>query len=217
MTVNLAHRPQHAHSGAWFGDQLELPGSAPRNPEHKRHTRQSACRHLYGQHQWLKAGRRNVPIVKRDCATSELQGTAAIDSSATVAIPASEARANFSMGASGLFGSAPPTSSHQPLEKMAQPKNFAQAIGIRKLVGIAILVSVAFIFAWTGVYSVPAESEGVVMRFGRFSNIVTPGLHFKLPFAVDVLNIVPVKRQLKQEFGFGTPGLSAYGGMAVNW
>ena len=31
-------------------------------------------------------------------------------------------------------------------------------------------------------------------------------MHFKLPLGVDVATIVPVKRQLKQEFGFGTQG-----------
>ena len=33
-----------------------------------------------------------------------------------------------------------------------------------------------------------------------------PGLHFKLPFGVDEVISVPIKRQLKLEFGFGTPG-----------
>jgi membrane protease subunit HflK len=55
-------------------------------------------------------------------------------------------------------------------------------------------------------YTIPAESEGVVLRFGRFAETVTSGLHFKLPFGVDEVEIVPVKRQLKQEFGFGTSG-----------
>jgi membrane protease subunit HflK len=37
---------------------------------------------------------------------------------------------------------------------------------------------------------------------------VPPGLHFKLPLGIDSAKIVPVKRQLKQEFGFTTPGAS---------
>jgi modulator of FtsH protease HflK len=32
------------------------------------------------------------------------------------------------------------------------------------------------------------------------------GLHFKLPLGIDTATIVPIKRQLKQEFGFTTPG-----------
>src|SRR5690242_9549144 len=70
----------------------------------------------------------------------------------------------------------------------------------------ALLVLGALLIAWTGFYTVPAESEGVVLRFGRFSRTVPSGLHFKIPFGVDQVEIVPVKRQLKVEFGFGTDG-----------
>ncbi len=68
-------------------------------------------------------------------------------------------------------------------------------------VGTLLLIVVAF----TSYYTVPAESEGVVLRFGRFVNTVSSGLHFKIPLGVDTIEIVPVRRQLKQEFGFGTP------------
>ena len=46
----------------------------------------------------------------------------------------------------------------------------------------------------------------VIQRFGKHLNEVPPGLHFKLPLGIDTATIVPVKRQLKQEFGFTTPG-----------
>ncbi|MEC8653240.1 MAG: FtsH protease activity modulator HflK [Planctomycetota bacterium] len=62
------------------------------------------------------------------------------------------------------------------------------------------------ILALTTYYTVPPDSQGVVLRFGRFSSIEEPGLHFKIPFGVDSVETVPVKRQLKLEFGFGTPG-----------
>jgi modulator of FtsH protease HflK len=71
------------------------------------------------------------------------------------------------------------------------------------------LVLGALFFAWTGFYTVPAESEGVVLRFGRFSHVVPSGLHFKLPLGIDTAEIVPVKRQLKVEFGFATPNATA--------
>ncbi|MFM8635154.1 MAG: FtsH protease activity modulator HflK [Planctomycetia bacterium] len=57
-----------------------------------------------------------------------------------------------------------------------------------------------------GAYTVGPESIGVVQRFGRFIGTVGPGLRFKLPFGIDTVTILPVKRQLKMEFGFGTPG-----------
>jgi membrane protease subunit HflK len=71
------------------------------------------------------------------------------------------------------------------------------------------LVIGALVFLWTGFYTVPAESEGVVLRFGKFDHVVPSGLHFKLPLGIDTAHIVPVKRQLKVEFGFGTEGASA--------
>jgi membrane protease subunit HflK len=54
--------------------------------------------------------------------------------------------------------------------------------------------------------SVPADSVGVLLRFGKFREIVPPGLRFKLPLGIDHLQTVAVQRQLKLEFGFSTPG-----------
>ena len=75
-----------------------------------------------------------------------------------------------------------------------------------QFVGIGVLVLLLVMVAWTAIYTIPAESEGVVLRFGRFAKKVPPGLHFKLPLGIDKVERVPVKRQLKQEFGFGTLG-----------
>ena len=75
----------------------------------------------------------------------------------------------------------------------------------RGRMGIAIIVLVG-LAAWTAYYTVPSDSVAVIQRFGKYLKEVPPGLHFKLPFGVDVASIVPVKRQLKQEFGFATPG-----------
>lgn len=58
--------------------------------------------------------------------------------------------------------------------------------------------------ATSSFYTVSPESEAVVQRFGKFHAITPPGLHFKLPYGIDRATIVPVRRQLKLEFGFGT-------------
>lgn len=67
----------------------------------------------------------------------------------------------------------------------------------------AILIA---ILGLTMYYTVPPDSQGIVLRFGRFSSIEDPGLHFKLPLGIDTVQTVPVKRQLKLEFGFGSEG-----------
>jgi len=70
---------------------------------------------------------------------------------------------------------------------------------------VAVLALVG-LGAWTAYYTVPSDSVAVVQRFGKYLKDVPPGLHFKLPLGIDKATIVPVKRQLKQEFGFTTPG-----------
>ncbi|MGD8595252.1 MAG: FtsH protease activity modulator HflK [Gammaproteobacteria bacterium] len=77
--------------------------------------------------------------------------------------------------------------------------------GPRGVIVIIILV-LAALGAWTAYYTVPSDSVAVVQRFGKYLKNVQPGLHFKLPLGIDSATIVPVKRQLKQEFGFTTPG-----------
>ncbi len=71
-----------------------------------------------------------------------------------------------------------------------------------------VLALVLVFLLMTSFYTVQAESQGVVLRFGRFIKTVDPGLRFKLPLGIDQVEIVPVRRQLKQEFGFGTVGAS---------
>ncbi len=75
----------------------------------------------------------------------------------------------------------------------------------RWLAGLALLVLLGAGLA-RAIYTVGPESVGVIQRFGRFIGTADPGLRFKLPFGIDTVTIVPVKRQLKMEFGFGTPG-----------
>jgi len=77
--------------------------------------------------------------------------------------------------------------------------------GGRGAIALVVLV-LAGLGAWTAYYTVPSDSVAVVQRFGKYLKDVQPGLHFKLPLGIDVATIVPVKRQLKQEFGFTTPG-----------
>jgi len=76
--------------------------------------------------------------------------------------------------------------------------------------GVVVLAVLALLGwgAWTSYYTVPSDSVAVVQRFGKYLKDVPPGLHFKLSLGVDAATIVPVKRQLKQEFGFTTPGAS---------
>lgn len=76
---------------------------------------------------------------------------------------------------------------------------------LRQLIWI-VPVLLVFILLLTSWYTVPADSVGVVTRFGAFHTTAESGLHFKLPFGIDAVTTVPVERQLKMEFGFATMG-----------
>ncbi len=73
-------------------------------------------------------------------------------------------------------------------------------------IGLGIVIALVVYLGYSSYYTVSAESVGVVQRFGQYQYVVDPGLHFKIPFGVDSVVEVPIKRQLKEEFGFGTPG-----------
>jgi membrane protease subunit HflK len=77
--------------------------------------------------------------------------------------------------------------------------------GSRKMVVIALLALFG-LGLWSTFYTVPSDSVAVIQRFGKYVKEVPAGLHFKFPLGIDRATIVPVKRQLKQEFGFTTPG-----------
>jgi membrane protease subunit HflK len=78
----------------------------------------------------------------------------------------------------------------------------------RKFVVPVIAVIAVIVGLMSAVYQIPTDSVGVVLRFGKYVAEVQPGLRFKVPFGIDRVMILPVKRQLKQEFGFGTAGAS---------
>jgi len=67
------------------------------------------------------------------------------------------------------------------------------AIGI----GAIILLSTTF-------YSVATDEVGVVKRLGAYVRTTQPGLHMKLPFALEKVHKVRVKHVFKEEFGFAT-------------
>jgi membrane protease subunit HflK len=72
-------------------------------------------------------------------------------------------------------------------------------------------VLAALLLVWgvlTSYYTVQPEERAVIKRFGSVSGIADPGLHFKLPFGIDTIQIVATERVLKEEFGFRTDDAS---------
>ena len=73
-----------------------------------------------------------------------------------------------------------------------------------KLIFWLIIVLISLIAASTCFYTVKADEQAVILRFGKHVDTTSPGLHFKLPFGIDRKFAVPVKQIFKEEFGFRT-------------
>ena len=71
------------------------------------------------------------------------------------------------------------------------------------IVALVVLILVIWLLAST-FYSVQADSEGVVLRLGKYSRTTQPGLHAKLPWPLETVHLVPVQRIQSLEFGFTT-------------
>ena len=69
------------------------------------------------------------------------------------------------------------------------PDFFRSGIIIWVVIIIGVLVALL-----TSIYTVPAESQGVVLRFGKYLKTVEPGLSFKLPFGLERVYVLPVRR-----------------------
>ncbi len=73
-----------------------------------------------------------------------------------------------------------------------------------------VLAVIIVIFAFQGmIYSIGPDEVGVVQRFGKYVRTTDPGLHVKLPFGIEKVTPVKVKKIFKEEFGFRTarPGI----------
>ena len=54
------------------------------------------------------------------------------------------------------------------------------------------------------IYSIGPDEVGVVQRFGEYVRTTEPGLHLKLPFGIEKVTPIKVKKVFKEEFGFRT-------------
>ncbi|MEN8263664.1 MAG: FtsH protease activity modulator HflK [Nitrospirota bacterium] len=77
-----------------------------------------------------------------------------------------------------------------------------------KAIIIAVILMIVLSLGYSFWFTVAQDEVGVVLRFGKYTRTVNPGLNFKIPFGIEQEYKVPVERQLKQEFGFrtSTPG-----------
>jgi membrane protease subunit HflK len=68
---------------------------------------------------------------------------------------------------------------------------------------IVIIAVIAFQVIYSSFYTIEPGQRGVVLRFGKYASLASPGLNFKLPLIDDVVK-VDVETVRKEEFGFRT-------------
>jgi len=81
--------------------------------------------------------------------------------------------------------------------------------GRKPLFFMVIVIVLAIILAQTAFYTIAPGHQGVILRFGRYSRLVLPGLHFKVPFGVDTVYKVHAEQVDTETFGFKniSPGI----------
>jgi membrane protease subunit HflK len=83
------------------------------------------------------------------------------------------------------------------------PQEWLRGLTPRMII-IGIGVIIALIVAFSSFFIVDQTEEAVILNFGKFSRLVGPGLHFKIPFGVEQNFNVPTQQIQKEEFGFRT-------------
>jgi modulator of FtsH protease HflK len=65
------------------------------------------------------------------------------------------------------------------------------------------LLALAFAGYWlTGIFTVAADEQAVIRRFGRLAARLGPGIHYRLPWPIDRVNVVKTTSVVKTGVGF---------------
>jgi len=93
---------------------------------------------------------------------------------------------------SGLFGGG---------KKSGGGGSGAGTTGFGLIIGIAVVV-----WLFSGIYIIDAGKQGVVLRFGAFSEVTMPGPHWRIPYPVEQVEVVDVEQRRFVEIGYRSGG-----------
>jgi membrane protease subunit HflK len=95
----------------------------------------------------------------------------------------------------------------ETIKKVGDSLNLGK--GGKSLWLIVIVVVIAIILAYTAFYTIAPGHQGVILRFGKYSSMGLPGLHFKIPFGIDMVFKVHTEQVDTETFGFKSisPGI----------
>jgi membrane protease subunit HflK len=72
---------------------------------------------------------------------------------------------------------------------------------VKKPITLFIIGAIA-VWALSGFYRVDADEQGVVLRFGKYTNMTQPGLNYRLPFPIESVMTPKVSRVNRIDVGF---------------
>ena len=75
----------------------------------------------------------------------------------------------------------------------------------KKPISLFIIGAIA-VWALSGFYRVDADEQGVVLRFGKYTNMTQPGLNYHLPFPIESVVTPKVSRVNRIDVGFRSSG-----------
>lgn len=103
---------------------------------------------------------------------------------------------NFQKKFGGLFGRGGNRSGGEP--------GSGTPLGPKAMGGGALILAVIIVFMWiaSGWYIVSEGTNGVVLRFGKYSEITTPGLRWHIPYPIESRQIVNVSQVRSVEVGY---------------
>ena len=101
------------------------------------------------------------------------------------------------MEQNGTYQWVPNKGQKKPIKPL-NPKKLARSI-LLGVVGLIVAIGIL-----TSFYTVDDKQQGVVTTFGKVTDVVEPGLHFKLPFGIQQVYHVDVNVYQKIELGYFT-------------
>ena len=98
----------------------------------------------------------------------------------------------------------PPQNPGQPPRKKPSLKNLGRSVLVTALIFALALAGL------TCFYTVNDKQQAVVTTFGRVTDVVDAGVHFKLPFGIQQVHKVDVNVYQKIELGYSSDGRDDY-------
>ena len=92
----------------------------------------------------------------------------------------------------------------QPPKPPKKPINFKKFVAKVALAALALVIALGAI---TCFYTVDDKQQAVVTTFGKVTDVVDAGMHFKLPFGIQNVQKVDVNVDQKIELGYRTDGI----------